>query len=247
MKNNLENKHFVINFVYDEDPKPNDPKPDDPKPNDPKPDGTFTQEQVNSFLADEKRKWKKTQEDLVTQLETMKAEKGRSEESQQALQEQIDNLKKTYMTKEQLAKEEAQKERDSYTNKITGLETENEKWKSKYVSSKITRELNDAANAAGAVKPTQVVRDVIDSAELITDENGDDKVIVTMMSKDDDGNAVELKLTPSEAIERHKADKANNWNLYKSNITGGLGGGNDSSDESKLSDDEWFKSKAKGN
>ena len=243
-------KRQILKFVYDDEAAKAaaeakaaaDAKADaDAKAAADKAGKTFTQEELNTIIAKEKREFQKQNEALVVQLSEMQTEKGRSDESKTALQEQIDSLRKTYMTKEQLAKEESQKFQTEAERKFNDLESNHKTLRRKYESTQIKRELSDEAFEAGAVKPPQIVRELMETAEIVADETtGEDTVIVTMVTVDEDGKTVELKLSPKEAVKRHAEDKEN-WNLYKTNIVSGLGDGNQTSQEASMNDDDWFK------
>src|SRR5438034_11110606 len=70
------------------------------------PPKTFTQDEVNSFLAEDRRKHKVQTEKLINDLEGLKTSRGLSEKEKNELQTRIEELNQQVMTKEQLAEKE---------------------------------------------------------------------------------------------------------------------------------------------
>lgn len=194
----------------------------------------FDQDEVNTFLAKEKRKTQEVQRQLATQLEEAKKSAALTVEERDDLQKQIDELQNKYMTTEERARQEAEKTKDAHVTEIKTLTTERNAWQSRYTKATIDVEITQAAVANKAISSEQIAALLRPATKLTekTDEvgkpNGAFEARVAFNDTDKDGKSITLDLTVPEAVKRLSELEAHG-NLFESGKTGGLGGSGNSS------------------
>ena len=152
MLNKLNRNVWLV--VYDDAPPANPPPANPPTPPPPQPDGKkFSQDDVNRFVADEKRKVQTKMDQLTTQLETFKLTAAEKEE----LQQKLTDMQNELLTKDELTAREKKKLEATLTKQVQQFETEAKTWRNRYEDSTITRALMDAAVENEALVPVQLV------------------------------------------------------------------------------------------
>lgn len=192
----------------------------------------MTQDEMNTKMAENRRTLTKTNEGLVSQLESLKNESNRTSESKAELQQQIDTLQEQYMTKEELAKKVSEKAGKEHQKMVDTLTLDRNNWQGMYANATIERSLLDAASDGedGAVHPGQVVSMLRQNTQLVevVDEAGQKTgtyiPVVNFNDFDDEGKSVINKLSPVETIKRMKEQVKLYGNLFKGTATGGVGG-----------------------
>lgn len=232
------------------DPPPVPVDPPAPSVEDEKP--KFTQKQLNDILAKEKGKFQKQTETQVKELERLKASKGLTEKEKSELQLRIEDLNNSLLSKEQLAQKEREKLQGEHKQKLETVSGERDFWKTQYQKSTIVRTITDEAVVAEAYNPRQVVALLENRTRLVEALDaegqpvaGEFVVRVKMDDKDAQGKATTLDLTVAEALKRMK-DRADEYgNLFKSGVSGGLGGSSGKSqkdvDPSKMDPEAYRK------
>lgn len=253
-------KKFYLLYEGDEDQnnddQNNDDKNDDKSSN---PEGgdpnkkTFTQDEVNKMLANDRRKNEERTKKVISELETLKQSKNLTEAEQQALTKRIEELNDQMLTKEQLAKKDKEKLQKDYDSKLTGVTTERDTWKARFERALIINAIHKASEEHEAYDTSQMIGLV--QAQMSprvvqeTDESGNPKDIFTprvkLLDKDSKtGAEVTLDLTISEAVKRMK-ERPENFNLFKSTLNGGLGlgagAGRSDSDAPPLNDPAAYR------
>lgn len=224
-------QHFVT--VYENEETVTTPPAGDPPPATPPgtPPTQFTQEQVNTFVAEERRKQQKIIESNVAQLEQLKKSKGLTEKERGDLQSKIEELNSSLMTKEQLAAKEREKLLNEHKRSTETLTSERDEWKTRFQTSTIKRSIMDEALKADAFNPSQIVELLASKTRLVEVLDAEQNPIpgefvpkIKMADTDKDGQPITLDLTVAEALKRMR-DRADEYgNLFKSGIAGGLGG-----------------------
>jgi hypothetical protein len=216
------------------------------------PPRTFTQEDVNRFLAEEKKKTRGQTENLIKELEVLKKSKGLSEQEKVTLSQKIDELNNQLLTKDQLLEKERSKLQREHTEIIQKERDEKENWRNRYTESTIIRSIVDAASDAGAYNTEQIVALLKSNARLVEDTDSEGNSIGTFTPRvkfrdtDKDGKPVTLDLSIEEAVKRMKDLPEKYGNLFKVNLNGGLGGngsttGNKPLDPSRIKTMEQYK------
>ena len=111
----------------------------------------FNQEDVNTFLAKEKRKTQDAQKRLAEQLETAKKSAALSDEERNDMSKQIEELQSKYLTVEERSAQAADKTKDQHDNVVNDLTRERDTWRQRYTSATIDVEITQAASENKAV------------------------------------------------------------------------------------------------
>jgi len=192
---------------------------------------TFTQEEVNKFLADEKRKTKAQADKLVTELEAMKSKASLTAQEREEIEARLESVKSEFMTKEEMLKQEKERVEKKLKTDLDSKTKEADTWKAKFTQSTITRSITDAAVAAEAFSPRQIVAQLSNNARLVEVLDGSNKPTGEFVAKvkitetDKDGKDITLDLEVGEAVKK-MSDQAEFANLFKGKGTGGTGGQN---------------------
>lgn len=218
---------------FDGDPDPNagDPNAGDPDPNagdpnagDPDPnagDKTFSQEELNKILAEDKRKHKTQLQKVEQQYETLLKSSQLSQQERASLEESLEDVRKQMRTKEEQAKIEKKALQDKFTAEIDVLKVRAESAERKYTESTINRSLQDAAVVGDAFSPSQVVTLLRPLVKMV-----DDSPMVDFPDiSSETGEDIIKQMTPAEAIARMKQLPEQFGNLFKSGVVGGIGAG----------------------
>jgi len=226
------NDRWLVSRVWHpayEDPPKGDPPKGEEKP-EPKPDdkGNFTQDQVNEFLAKDRRKHTDQLQTAVNELEALKAKSELTAAERTELDERIETLQNTLLTKEQLGEKETTKLKTTHKKEVTELTTDRDKWKKLHVGSTINRAITDAAVTNKAFVPEQIVAILGPATQLVEaldDEGNKTGQLVPQVEFNDhdkDKKPVVLKLSVGETVKRMtEIDKY--LNLFEGEGTGGVG------------------------
>lgn len=209
----------------------------------------FTPEQqaiFNNAMAAERRKYL----DKVKTLEDNLKKAGLSAEQVKNLETELENLRASSRT----AEEQAAHERVQLTNKhkqeVEVITQQSQAWQTRYTNMAIGNSLLTAATENNAFNPTQLVQILRPNTRLVEVVDGEGKKTGDFVPKvkislpNDKGEMVELDLSPSDAVKRMAGAKELFGNLFKSSVTGGVGGNpnNTSGDGSDQSLDKIAKS-----
>lgn len=196
---------MIWKCVYDPEPPPNPPK-------------TFTQDELNSIVAEEKRKFKDQQTKLLSEIDQLKGKTTLTEKEKAEFDKRIEAMRSELLTKEEMAAKERNKLSEKFEEERKALTAERDNWREKYSSSTVHRALTDAAVTHKAVSPSQIVALLRENTFLDEDLN----VKVKVPSIDKDKKPIVLELAPTDAvkflteIDEHK-------NLFRGDGTGGIG------------------------
>jgi len=194
-------------------------------------DKTFTQEQVNKILAEDRRKHQGNTAKALEELEAVKAKAQLSENERTELDSRIELLNNTLLTKEEIALKEKNTLEKKYKTDFDALTEKHSTLESKYNEETITRAITDASVSTDidAFNPAQIVAILKPNTQLVEvlDENGKPtgafKPMVKFDDINEDGKPVTLDLTILEACKR-MTEMDNFLNLFKGKGTGGTGG-----------------------
>lgn len=225
------------------------PNPENEKPK-------FSQNQLNTLLAEENRKAKKQRDDLIKQYEELKQAAGLTQKQRDELQIKIDELTTASMTKEQLAEQEKQKTITAHKKQVEELSTDRDTWKGHYTKYRIENSLLEEAVKSEAYNPQQIVNLLRGDTRLSEATDADGNVIpnvfnvrVKLDGRDKSGNPITLDLSVAEALKQMKDRPEEFGNLFKSGVSGGLGGNNDKGskpvDFSKMNHEQYMANRHK--
>jgi hypothetical protein len=196
---------------------------------------TFSKEQqdwLNAQLAEEKRRGKEKADRLILELQTKSQQATTSEAEKRRIEEQIEQLRGEYLTKEEQHKKTMDRQiKDERTLREKAEKTAKD-WETLYTEEKIERDLTDAALEHKAYNP-EPVRAVLKPSTRIVDELDSEgkptgkKVTRVRVKKAAEGGAVQiLEMTPAEAVKDMTEKPDAYGNLFNSGANGGLGGNN---------------------
>jgi chaperonin cofactor prefoldin len=192
----------------------------------------FTQVEVNSILAENKRKLREQNETLVTELETLRSSKNLSQQEIDSLNQRIEGLQNQYMSDKEKAERERKRLLDEHKTAITSTSAERDTWKNRYTGERIQRDLTAAALEAEAFNASQIVDLLIGKAALSEEVGEDGKstgnllTTVKITVPDEKGVPKEVVLSPSQAVTKMREMTERYGNLFKSKASGGTGGNN---------------------
>lgn len=226
---------LVWRLVYD-DPPAGDP-PADPPAGDPPTPQTLAeylkstpgaQDELNKMMADNRKKLTTQNQDLMTQLTTIKDQFSGTAQEKEELEAQIEQLQNQFLTKEELSKREQEKAKKEHLKLLEKATKDAESWKNRYTQSRIQRELLDAAVAAKSINPDVIV-DMLGGkthlAQSLVDgqPNGEYEVRVKFADTDEEGNSVNLDLPPEGVLKRMSELTDKYGHLFQSTATSGMG------------------------
>ena len=202
---------------------------------------TFTQEQVNKFLSEDRRKNETTQKAKVKALlEEKEAKITEAINSKTLTEQERDQLKadkeavqtqlKDYRSKEEtLRREQLQLKTESDT-KVTVAEKRAQDWEGRYRDAQVNRELldasinNDAFNATQLVEILQPKTKMVEVKDTAGQGTGQFQIMVDLKVVDDKGVMSVVQCSPAEAVKKMKTCPTLYGNLFKTAATGGVGG-----------------------
>lgn len=193
----------------------------------------FTQDDVNRFLAEDRRKHQTLLAQAEAKLQEALNDKTMGEAARKALEENLAAIQGQLRTKEQqLALEKKQLE-EAHANRVAELEKKAQLWEVMFRDSTIERALQDAAVKNDAFNADQIVVQLRAHTKLleVVDEKtgkptGKYRPMVEMNDVDPKtGEPVVMVRTPDEAVKRMKEMPEVWGNLFKSGVVSGIGSG----------------------
>ena len=204
---------------------------DDPPPVvDPPPVKTFTQADLDSKVAEARRKDQAAIKQQTDELKKLQGTVGATAQEKAELQQRIEAIEDQYKTAEQLRTQEAERKETKYKQDLESTATEREHWKKNFedttVSTSILRHASDAVSVEqieDLLRPKSRVVPVKDA----DGKNVPGQYIVMVKIPITDAKTklpVVMDIPVDEAVKQMKADVGRYGNLFKSTLTGGLGG-----------------------
>lgn len=208
---------------------------DDALPEEMKGKTTFTQEELNKILAVDRRKHnekfeaqKKETEKQIKSLEVLQKSKSLSEEDKNKLAEQVDELKKGLLTKEQLAAQEKKKLEDRHGETVKTLTGERDTWQQRFHRQTINNAILSAASQADAFDAEDLIARLSPDTRLVQEMDSDNNPTENFVPKvkftdvDKDNKPVVVDFTVDQAVTRMK-EMPRFKHLFKTPATGGIG------------------------
>ena len=193
--------------------------------------GNFTQQQVNDLIAKEKGKIQKRYETRIASLEQIRDSKNLTQDEVKSLNTQIEEMQSEFKTKEQLAIEDAAKNKKDYETKLTKSEEASNTWQNRYTDMVIKNSIIGASVTNEAFDPDQIVA-LLRSNTRLTDKmdadgkkTGEFEPKTKFIGLDEESKEIELDISPTDVVKRMtQMDKY--ANLFKRAAVGGLGANN---------------------
>lgn len=213
---------------------------------------TFTQEELNKILADDKRKHQEKYKQLEDSYKELLQNQNLTQDERDKMKSRLDDLQKSYRTKEQQIEYEKKKAQEEWEEKLKEENERADKWENMFKKETMDRSLQDAAMGTDAFNPNQIVSLLRPYTQLKDDEeSGSLKAMVDFPDIDEKtGEPVNTLRTPQDAVKRMRELPKMYGNLFKSNVVSGVGAGNasgtgdlDSMDYSKLTPEQYRKNR----
>ena len=216
------------------DPPAGDPPAGDPPAGDPPPGGAgavkFTQDDVNRFMAEERRKAQKSNEKTIGELKKLQEDSNITSNQKDELAKRITQLQNEHLTKEEQTKRASAEAQQAFQKSLDDVTKERDLWRGRHTSSTIVGALQNAAVQHNAFNPDQVVALLQPSTRLVETLNKEGnptgllepRVAVRIKDKDDVEKDVEVPV--AEAVKQLVEQPDRYGNLFRDSATGGVGG-----------------------
>jgi hypothetical protein len=196
----------------------------------------FSQEDVNKFLADDRRrnaaKYESKQAELEGAYKEALENQSISGDQRTQLEGKLEDLQKTFRSKEQQLEHDKKQLETKYTEEVQDLRARAENWEDKYKSSMVDRALQDAAIQNDAFNPSQVttilktMTKIIEQTDDAGEPMGEFAPVIDLTDIDTKtGEQIITRRTPEDAVKRMRELPEQYGNLFKSNVVSGIGAG----------------------
>jgi len=192
----------------------------------------FSQEDINRFLAEDRRKHQERYQTLEQSYQKILKEGNLHKEQRQKMVGELEDLQKAFRTKEQQAEYERKQQAERYKGELTQASEAAVKWESMYKNSITERSIQDAAIAADAFNPSQIISMIKPMTKMVEDTDAEGHPTGTMSPKVDfpdidekTGERITTLRTPEEAVKRMRELSDTYGNLFRANIVSGIGTG----------------------
>jgi hypothetical protein len=191
----------------------------------------FSQDEVNKFLADERRKTTQKYTQLEGAYKEALANQNLTQEQRVQLEEKLEDLQKTFRTKEEQLKHEQKAFEEKYTKELESYKTSAQTWEGRFKNTMLEQTLQDAAVKHDAYDPMVLTILLKTMSKVIekTDEQGrgtgEWTTIVDLTDVDaKTGETIVTRRTPEDAVKRMK-ELERFANQFKPNVVAGIGSG----------------------
>jgi hypothetical protein len=191
----------------------------------------FTQDEVNKFLADERRKTTQKYTQLESAYKEALTNQNLTQEQRVQLEEKLEDLQKTFRSKEQQLEHERKQLEEKYSKELTGLKESAQTWEQRFKNTMLERTLQDASVKHEAYNPAVMTSLLKTMAKVIekTDDQGrgtgEWTTIVDLTDVDaKTGETIVTRRNPEDAVKRMK-ELPEYAMLFKCNVVSGIGAG----------------------
>lgn len=185
----------------------------------------FTQDDVNKFMAEEKRKQQEKYVQLEGSYQDLLKNQNLTKENRDSLQAKLADVQAAQRTKDQQIEFDRRQAEERYESELKAASESGNMWESKYKSEKKSRALLDAASIADAFNPAHIVALLAPDTEL-KDIEGELVPMVNFPDIDEKtGAAIRTLRTPVDAVKRMQELPKIHGCLFKSNVVSGVGSG----------------------
>lgn len=191
---------------------------------------SFTQDDVNKILAEDRRKHKAQVDKHVQELEQLKKSKSLSDQERHNLATKIEELQNSVLTKEQVAAKEQEKLKKTLEVTTKELTEDRDTWKNRFHTTQIQQAITSEAVTHQAFDSDALIALLEPKTRLVEVIDDDGKTTgqfvpkVKIQDKDKDGKIVSLDLTVPDAVAKMKENPRYGY-LFKSTAAAGLGAG----------------------
>jgi hypothetical protein len=194
---------------------------------------SFTQDEVNKMLAEDRRKHKAQVDKHVSELEQLKKSKSLNDQERHNLTQKIEELQNSVLTKEQVAAKEQEKLKKTLEHTTQELTADRDSWKNRFHTTQIQQAITSEAVTHQAFDSDALIALLETKTRLVEVIDDDGKATgqfvpkTKLQDKDKDGRVVTIEMTVPEAVAKMKEQPKYGY-LFKSTAAAGLGAGTQS-------------------
>ena len=218
-------------------------------------DKSFNQDQVNAIVAADRRKLADKYQELEGMYKNALEDKNLTSEARAQLEAKLEDVQKTFLTKEETLIAEKKKLEESLSKEASQWKETAVRWENQFKQTLMDRTLQDAAVQHEAYNPSQMIallRPMTKVAEKLDEQGkgtGTYEVVVDLADINSETGAQQVtRRAPEDAVKRMKELKDLYGNLFKTNVVSGIGAGtaqggasNGKIDAGKLSTAEYMR------
>lgn len=192
---------------------------------------TFTQEEVNKFVAERNKALKTKFETMEKSYETLLQQQNLTNDQRAKLEAELDQVRQEMMSKEQRLEQEKKKAQMKYEQDLAKTREEANKYKTLFEQSTIERAITDASMKHDAFSPKQFIAHLAPQSVIVEEVDAQGNLTgrlvprVKWQSVDEHGQIHVSQLTPDEAVEKMKDNVVEFGNLFRTNVASGIGAG----------------------
>lgn len=194
------------------------------------PPKTFTQDEVNTIMAQNKKALQEKLQVTTQELEGLKQSKNITEKERETLQSRIDSLNSEWTTKEQQQQTALEKKTKEYNDNIKKESEEKLSWRNRFADEATRNQILLASAKHKAVSARQIQDMLMPKTQLAEVLDADGKPTgqwaprTTIEGKDKEGKPVTLTLSVEEAVKHLKDLPDEYGNMFEGGVVPGLGG-----------------------
>jgi vacuolar-type H+-ATPase subunit I/STV1 len=195
-------------------------------------DKSFNQDQVNAIVAADRRKLAEKYQELEGMYKTALDDKNLTTERRSQLEAKLEEVQKTFLTKEETLIAEKKKLEESLSKEANQWKDAAVRWENQFKQTLMDRTLQDAAVQHEAYNPSQMIallRPMTKVAEKLDEQGkgtGTYEVVVDLADINSETGAQQVtRRAPEDAVKRMKELKDLYGNLFKTNVVSGIGAG----------------------
>lgn len=217
---------------------------------------TFKQDEVNKIVGERNKALKAKFEAMEKSYETLLQQQNLTNEQRGKLESELDSVRVEMMSKEQRLEAEKKKAEVKFEAELSKAKEEADTYRELFETSTINREIQDAAIKHDGFQPSQFIAHLAPKSKMIDELDSEAKptgklvprVEWTTIDKETGATQISLK-TPEEAVELMKENVIEFGNLFKTNVSTGIGAGTapgqtsvaGAVDHTRISTDEYMK------
>lgn len=192
---------------------------------------TFTQEELNKVLAEDRRKHQTKLQEVETKLKAALDSNTLTEKDRKALQENLETVQGQLRSKEEQLALEKKQLQEQYAVQVEEANKKAAFFETLYRDSTVERALTDAAVKHEAFQPFQLVTQLRPLTKLVPEVDpktgkptGKYKPMVEMQTVNQTTGEMETKAyTPEDAVKKMKDDPTTWGNMFRSGVVSGIG------------------------
>lgn len=192
---------------------------------------TFTQDEVNKFVAERNKAVNTKFEQLKTSYEGLLKQQNLTNEQRANLETELEAVRREMMTKEQRLEDDKKKDAAKHEQELAKVAGEAKKYKELFETSSIARAITDAALTNDAFNPKHFIAHLAPESQMVEEVDaagaltGKLVAMVKWTSVDKEGKKHVSMKTPEEAVKLMKENVVEFGNLFRTNVAAGIGAG----------------------